>query len=494
MPGAFLRYARRMRPLVLSFVGLVSLLTGPGSARAVLLGDVTEVGLPVSLPPGLKPNGLCAKYRLTDRPLQTFLEDNNPNTSFDARQTIHNNMAGFLNETSGVIERLLTSPMPIDLFNHVQEGDFKYGEFTVMNPDPARGCNSIGCRFFFDLENGVPKVGTGDQTKTNPTTYSGFGTRLRGFLNVPAEWLNQPVNFALFADDGASLVLWDKGNAENRHYANLRHIVISSGRAGGRRDQIVSTNRVFFKSPGLYPIELVHAQAGVVAILEWSVKVGDHRFPDGRNKQEWPPGLMDVRLNPGGENMPPPRFEILDAGRFYQTTTGDSPFDEGKCQQCNRDFAGRAGAGPTVGCDRMDHFCNEAALCAPCTDDSHCGTSCAPCNPNEICKDKAGSGKAADFACVPCGGDNPDRCRTPTSCTSDGECRIDECCNGAVCIPASEELQCRSAHGGALCCSTTAPAAPAAPRRAPLVGLTSLVMLCVSLGLVAAARRRPRKN
>ncbi|MDI1434615.1 outer membrane exchange protein TraA family protein [Polyangium sorediatum] len=354
-----------------------------GSLLGLVLAPAMAHAAPVTVPEGVADavdalgTGLCAASAIATNPSADF-DLNNPGNytgSIDAFIDAH-----AVDRVEHVIRSVL------DLSNNNTSGSqLSYGDFIDAALEAA--CKTGGCDFF-----------------VNDTT-TAFGSRLRGFFNVTPDLANKPIHFGLYTDDAVSLTVYDKALAPYPVIVRPPALGIATWRV---------TNEVTFSTPGLYPIEILYTQIAEHAALEVSYFVGD--FEDFERAANSPP---IVKLNDAG-------FTLLPATSFFQTSNGNPSFpDLSVCKQCERQFVNQAGDN---GCD-AGHFCNEAALCAPCDTDKHCGSSCSPCGGDTpFCADLNGD--------VQCAG-----CRTDADCQG-----------GATCDPSTktcEESSSPAGSGGA---------------------------------------------
>nr|WP_240359827.1 outer membrane exchange protein TraA family protein [Pyxidicoccus trucidator] len=406
-----------------------------GVAVAAKQPAVVISGLPVAPSPSEVGTGLC----------RASSESLAPNVDFPADDVnFIRDMNSFM-ETSR--DRRSTSVLRIvfDQSNNATQGD----PTDPTNPQPSYG----------DFENSVAGCGRGGCTFPQ-RQFAPLGARYRGYINVTPQWVGVPIHFGFYTDDGVAFVIYDR--AANAH----RVINLPPQRFFPTWR---TTNSVTFQNPGLYPVEILYAQGGSAAALEFSTYAGT--FTDFESEYVTPPV---VKLNASGFALAPPEL-------FFQTENGRPSFPEDidRCEQCSREFANDPGNG---GCDPF-YYCNAAALCAPCNSALKCGDSCAPCglstpycaNINERtqcvqctedsqcangrcdltdnscrgCNDDGdcpnGRCDMTDNVCRGCNddGDCPDngRCDTATNqCTG---CNDDSDCPGSVCdVAASTCVEC----------------------------------------------------
>jgi len=330
----------------------------------------------------------------------------------------------------------------LDLSNNNTESTVlsSYGDFTDAVPDCPKG----GCGFFI-----------------NDTT-TVFGTRLRGYLKVPAEWVNQPLHFGFYTDDGVSLTIYD------RRQVSYKVIDRPPVRATTNWH---TTNGVTFLKPGLYAVEILYASLGYDAALELSVCVGP--VCPAANYEDTEQGVSQLPVI----SLKTDGFTLLPSTLFYQTESGRPSFegDLNRCDQCNRRDADRSG-NSTCG---SSYYCNSAALCAPCDSSLFCGPACSPCGVSTpVCINRNGTFTCAQCSedaqcpngrcdpvtneCRGCNDDNdcPDtgRCDTQTNvctgCNDDGDCKSQgKVCDVSsnTCVECNTDKECPS---GKYCEST----------------------------------------
>ncbi|WP_395811134.1 outer membrane exchange protein TraA [Archangium minus] len=409
------------------------------TARAEQLPTVVITGAPVAPSPAQPGTGLCVASRVSMDPGGDFPQSN----------------SGFSGGLNSFLETPPDSANPnarvtsvlrtlFDLSNNNTSGlKLSYGDYENAVP----GCPNGGCDFF-----GV-----------NPA--SSFASRLRGYLNVTPDMVGLPVHFGFYADDAVALVIYDNSS---RAY----QIINRPPRIGFPTYR--TTNSVTFTKPGLYPVEVMYAEFGEHAALELAILVGT--FSDFERPANEAPV---IRLKDAG-------FALASPTSFYQTENGRPSFpDLDQCQQCNRQYANRAG---NNGCD-PGYYCNGAALCAPCETSFFCGPSCSPCGPSTPeCLNRNGT-----YTCVQCTEDShcpngrcdPDTnecrgCRTDDhcpsgqhcgtdnechECTTDAHCARGEVCSDNTCQPCSTQdscagNSCNCCPGGLKCAATTPGATP----------------------------------
>ncbi|WP_437683246.1 outer membrane exchange protein TraA family protein [Sorangium sp. So ce131] len=314
------------RPSTLTTSSIIALSLALGAPGSALAAPVVIDGDPVAPLPTTEGSGLCGAYHASSDAVEDFgyldTEDlvEGINTFIDDRQP---DLVSFVVDT------------PLDLSNNYDAGSqLSFGDFR----DAVAGCPAGGCDF---VEN-------------DPNTP--FGMRLRGYLAVPPEHVDQPLHFGIYADDAVALVIYD---AEQASYP-----VVVRPTALGRPTWRV-TNTVTFTQEGLYPIEILYVAIAEHSALELSVLVGEFEdFELGATEN-------------GSVSLAESGFTLVQPASFHQALPASaSTPDEASCAQCSRAFVGLAG---NNGC-AAGAYCNSAALCAPCTLDAFCGPSCSPCN------------------------------------------------------------------------------------------------------------------
>ncbi|MDI1432542.1 outer membrane exchange protein TraA family protein [Polyangium sorediatum] len=358
---------------------------------------------PVTIPEGVDDpidglgTGLCAASAIAT----------NPNADFGLNAP--DNYNGAVNSFIEVhaadrVEQTIRTLLDLSNNNAANQA-LSYGDFVdaALN----QGCKTGGCDFFL-----------------NDTTTS-FGTRIRGFLNVTADLVNQPIHFGFYSDDAVSLTIYDK--------SAVGYSVVFRPPAFGAATYRL-TNQVTFQKAGLYPVEILYVELIEHAALEMSYFVGP--FTDFERPANAPPV---TKLNDLG-------FTLFPATMFFQTLSGTPAYpDLGVCKQCKREFVNQPG---NNGCD-AGYYCNEAALCAPCDTDNLCGPSCVKCGADTpFCVNINGN--------VQCGACDTDAdCKGGFTCNPDtktcDECNdSSDCPKGAACIenkcePCATSAECAGA-------------------------------------------------
>ena len=392
---------------------------GKAEAAPQLLKPVVVTGEPVAPNPkdkqgvALKGAGLCGAFRPTTMPLVVFPQRNAgfPNTGRtefpDAMNAFMDGLTGGLG--AGMVD-YGTLQTPFDLTNNVDVvGTTSEGDYV----------NTPGC----SVRNGCPFP------KATGMLNGGFGTRYRGFINVPPEWINSSVHFGFSADDAVAVTIFSKKDKDSFN----EYLVISrAAEIGSNRYRV--TNSVKFPKAGLYPIEIVHAQYLLSSVLEFVILASDPSFVDiDESVQAGAPSLLDQRFN----------LAYTQPAQFFQTSSGSLPFDgqAERCQQCPRMYANQPGQ-PTNICP-TGMFCNEAAVCSPCVGDQFCGNSCEICSsPKPYCARNPSSPNPNDYTCV--------ECRDDTECKTGQKCANGTCIDPCNCCPPFDK------------CVATDPARPSA--------------------------------
>ncbi|AUX43222.1 uncharacterized protein SOCE26_046660 [Sorangium cellulosum] len=346
-----------IRPSSLTVSLVTALSLSLGASGPALAAPVVIAGDPVAPLPTKEGTGLCGAYRASSDALEDFgLLDSTEfvegvNSFIDAGQP---DLVSFVVNT------------PLDLSNNNDTGlQMSFGDFR----DAVAGCPTGGCAF---VEN-------------DPS--SSFGVRLRGYLAVSPEHVDQPLHFGFYADDAVAVVLYD---AEQAPYP----VVVRPTRLGMPTWRM--TNTVTFTREGLYPIEILYVAVVEHSALEMSLLVGEFEdFELGANEA-------------GSVSLAESGFTLVEPASFHQAISGGASLpDEASCTQCSRAFIGQTG---NNGC-AAGAYCNSAALCAPCAEDAFCGPSCGAC-----------TGRTP--RCVEVDG-------TPecVACASDADCREGDVCD-----------------------------------------------------------------
>nr|QAT78134.1 TraA [Cystobacter velatus] len=418
---------------------MVTLLVAVGfEAHAAQLPPVVISGGPIAPSPAQPGTGLCTASRVSQNPNSEFFPSGsgfNVNTFLDSPPDSANPNA----RVTSVLRTLF------DLSNNNDSGlKLSYGDFENAAP----GCRSGGCDFIVN------------------DTYTSFATRFRGYFHATSDMVGLPVHFGFYADDAVVFTIYDNQSRPFEVFNRPPVIGASTWR---------TTNSVTFLEPGLYPVEILHAQFIEHAALEMSVFVGTFTdFERGANQSPV------VKLSDAG-------FTLLSSTSFYQTESGRPSFpDPDQCQQCDRRFANTTS---NNGCE-PSYYCNAAALCAPCDSDIFCGPSCTRCGGStpfcfprdgnftcvECTEDSdCGPGGRCDPLTNQCGGCNTDEqcpsgqhcdtekhecrecitdehCGRGQSCTNNTcqSCSTNDSCAGTSCNCCPEGLQCASPTPGAI--------------------------------------------
>lgn len=298
----------------------------------------------------------------------------------------------------------------LDLSNNNDTPQKKsYGDFIdAMLPQ----CKTGGCNFFIN----------------DATTR--FGSRIRGFINVTADLVNQPIHFAFYADDAVGMYLFDKLAKSYEIFSRPPELGLPTWR---------TSNLVTFTEAGLYPLEINYVEIGDDAALEMSYFIGSY---------------TDFELSYGqigSPNLKTDGFTLFPAEMFFHTLSGDPSFpDLNKCAQCNRQFVNQPGNG---GC-QSSYYCNEAALCAPCDSGARCGPTCSPCGgATPFCVNINGTDTCGecknDFDCQEGFSCDPIK-HVCNECDEDNQCPRGEICENHSCVPCATTTQC--AGNSCNCC------------------------------------------
>lgn len=362
--------------------------------------------------------GICAAFRFSSNPNSHFAQQPANWPATDTKQAFADSVNNFLDYKTGntvldgkrtdqTLRTVFDLANNIDLSNETSQGDY-----------PSTDCGNM---------NGCPFPGS-----SMAIVSDGFGTRFRGYLYVPPEWVGAIMHFGFFVDDRVAVNIFSKTKDPLNPFK--KWLVLSHGLdAGSAKFRL--TNQVTFPKSGLYPIEIVHAQVVTAAILEFAIY-----FSSGEPFQEVdePNNTNQTKLNP--------RFQLsyTEPAQFYQTSWGrpayqftptrppPNNYDLDRCLQCPRENADWGqdpppAGGMGAGCE-PDHFCNEAAVCAPCLVNRHCGASCQICTkPSPVCVPDVNDPDNAQLAhCDQCNSDND--CPAGQKCTANNKCVQPPCC------------------------------------------------------------------
>ncbi|WP_437738076.1 outer membrane exchange protein TraA family protein [Sorangium sp. So ce1335] len=335
-----------------SFIALSLALgaSGPALAAPVVIAE------PVAPLPTGEGAGLCGVVRTSSDPLKNFgLLD---------KEDFIEGVNAFIDEGQPDLASFEVST-PLDLSNNNDTGSaLSFGDFR----DAVAGCPAGGCDF----------------AENDPS--ASFGMRLRGYLAVPPEHVDQPLHFGFYADDAVAVVIYDALQAAHPVVVRPTALGLPSWRM---------TNTVTFAREGLYPIEILYVAVAEHSALEMSVLVGE--FED-----------FELGVNENGSvSLAESGFTLVGPASFHRALPGDATQDEAACTQCGREFVGLAG---NNGCGE-GAFCNSAALCQPCVLNDYCGPSCQRCD-----------GHTPRCALV----DGTPAC---VACVSDADCDAGEVCD-----------------------------------------------------------------
>ncbi|WP_437563973.1 outer membrane exchange protein TraA family protein [Sorangium sp. So ce542] len=362
-----------LRPSSLTVSSVIALSLALGASGSASAEPVIITGDPVAPLPAEKGAGLCGAHRISTDPEGDFYVSPATAEGFIEKMTAFFD-AG---QPETDIESFVVSA-PLDFSNNYAVGnEWSFGDFLNAAPE----CSEGGC----DFESNEPSVS--------------FGVRLRGYLAVPAEHVDQPVHFGIFADDAVALVLYDAEQAAYPVLAQPLKLGLTTWRM---------TNTVTFAKEGLYPVEVLYAGIAEHSALEVSLLVGEFEdFQLGAGES-------------GSVSLAESGFAIVEPASLYQALSGgDANADEASCTQCGREFIHQVG---NNGCAEGS-YCNSAALCAPCSLDEFCGPTCRRCD--------AQTPRCAVVEGTP-------EC---VACVSDGDCDDGEVCDleAHACVEAPDE-------------------------------------------------------
>ena len=354
---------------------------------------VLVTGDPVAPPFGIPGQGLCAASAVSTNASQDFSPDNPAAFPVTLNALMERTAASRTDATLRTVFDLSNNNLLTP--QHLSFGDFTDAQLPT--------CRTGGCDFVYN------------------DTSTSFGVRLRGYLNVTSVMVGRPLHFGFYADDAVALILYDK--------AAKPYVVVDRpprlGTAAWR-----TTNTVRFTKAGLYPVEVLYAQVAGDAALEMSYLDGSTvgSFSDFEDSASATTSLKTSQ------------FTLFTPDYFFQAENGDFSFsDPAKCVQCNRQNAGVSG---NADCG-AGLYCNNAALCAPCSSALYCGPSCAPCGlATPVCLNLGGT-----YSCVQCNKNSDcgaQVCDTGTHTCK--ECNADkDCPQGKVCdVDAHECKQCNA--------------------------------------------------
>ncbi|HRI48586.1 MAG TPA: outer membrane exchange protein TraA family protein [Pseudomonadota bacterium] len=362
--------------------------------EAIFLPSPFQPKAPALTVPG---DGLCVAYRVMSDIAKNYFrfDDRKPQVSpRELANQVNVLMDGGFN---GPPRNDFTLRTALDLSNRYVAVS---GEHTAIG-DFNRTCDE-GCPFSSPV----------------PPAMEYFGNRFRGFLNVPQSWIGHDIYVAFRSDDGAYFeILPQDGKGEGQ-------LVMTTGPEVGVEGLRI-TNKLRFPAPGLYPIEVGHAQLFNSAVLEWAFYT---------SADPPPPAFALPFESPSASADSPtlamwPGLQLAEPGWFFQSRTGKHPLATAElCQQCPRSSVGLSGS--EAGCS-PGFFCNEAALCDLCQSNDQCGPSCMKCS---------GATPVCDGS----------RC---VECTKDAECGNGNVCRDERCVPCTTKEAC--AGNSCSCCPGT---------------------------------------
>ena len=285
---------------------------------------VAVTGDPVAPLPSQAGTGLCMTEAVSTNPVVDF-----PQSGASLVSAIN----AFLDGHSTRTTRVIGTALDLGTSSAASAGDF--------TGPPA--CPANGCPF------AVGNLATA------------FAGRLRGYLAISPAQVGKALHLGAVADDAVAITLFDLALTAYPVFARAPTLGFPAWRI---------TNEVTFAKPGLYPIEIAYAQVSDHAMLEVALLEGS--FVDFERPVNQAP---IVRLDDSG-------FAPLAPAILYQSSTGEpSAAGPSSCAQCTRAHAGSPGS---AGCADGSH-CNEAALCVPCNERTHCGAACVACADGESC-------------------------------------------------------------------------------------------------------------
>ncbi|WP_437987911.1 outer membrane exchange protein TraA family protein [Sorangium sp. So ce117] len=391
----------RVRGLALAAAALCVALPAP--VRAQLRPEPVTISEPaIQALPEVEGTGLCAASALSSR---DQAEGHFYVSGVDPAAIKMDQRLPFIEKINSFIDNRKETRL-----EYVIRTLLDFSNNNTTNADPAGGPLSFGD--FTDVMTPQCKEGGCDFPWNSHGLDQPFGSRLRGFLRVPAELAGRPVHIGFYADDSVSLAFFDR-------VSGMKPVIVRPPFVGLPTYRV--TNAVTFEKSGLYPFEVLYAEFWEHAALEMSFFLGEFEdFELGAREPE------SVSLKDAG-------FTLFEPAQFYQTLSGSPSFpDIDQCQQCSRAFAGLPG---NAQCDD-GYYCNEAALCAPCDTAYYCGDSCSRCEGEaQFCIDLNGNRQCAQcrtsadcqggFVCDP----------ETHECKEEYECEVDEdCSRGKICV------------------------------------------------------------
>ncbi|WP_433936644.1 outer membrane exchange protein TraA family protein [Sorangium cellulosum] len=398
----------------------------PATLRAQLRPEPVTISEPaIQALPEVEGTGLCAASALSSR----------------NEAESHFYVPGVDPEVIDMTERLPFIEKLNDFIDDRKETRLEYVIRTLLdfsnnntnNADPMAGGPLSFGDFTGVMAPMCSKEGGCDFPWNSHGTDQPFGSRLRGFLRVPAELEGRPVHIGFYADDAVSLSFFDR-------VTGMKPVIVRPPFVGLPTYRV--TNAVTFEKAGLYPFEVLYAELWEHAALEMSFLVGE--FDD------FELGARET----GSVNLKDVGFTLFEPAQFYQTLSGSPSFpDIDQCQQCSRAFAGLPG---NAQCD-TGYYCNEAALCAPCDTAYYCGESCSRCEGEaQFCIDVNGNRQCAQcrtsadceggFVCDP----ETHECKEEYECETDADCLRGKICVERTCVVCDTADRC--AGNSCNCC------------------------------------------
>lgn len=334
------------------------------------------LGSPVAPPPANPPKskvwlpgtGLCGAFRATSvEGTQRYF----PLRSADYPGSVNKGLEPFVPTINDFMDNVIgaadsgsisyqTLQTAFDLAGQVVNSGFSNsGDFLSTRgcpPDPPVGPG--GCAF----------PASGPNTAVLPA----FSSRFRGFLLVPEGLQGQWMHIGFRTNAAVALRIWPKLPAPAGTL--VPYEIISRAAQAGYQDFRV-TNSVQLTQPGLYPIEILHANFGGTAILEMAVSYSaDFLDIDNAIAGNMLPGMLALSVRGFSPTLPQ---------QFFQRVDGALPFPgaPSQCQQCPRKFANDLNQPPAPDNGCIAGFsCNEAAVCQVCDTDDFCGPDCKHCS------------------------------------------------------------------------------------------------------------------
>lgn len=268
----------------------------------------------------------------------------------------------------------------------------------------------------------------GNPNETEVAAYN-IITRIRGYLNVkPGE--EGLYSFFLKADDIARFSIGFENNGTRKLLPKIE--------TSQRQTVIGDVGFVRFKTPGMYPVELLYAQMGSAGLLELA-KAKCKNNEEAGCPLNFEGNVLSTNLPSGvdGSVFVPQNYTIIKPTELMAYIYGHPSVTEPSCDECKTNDECRGRSDPSGG--GAGSYCLDKT-CQQCKVSAACGALCLACPSDKpVC-----SSDGADFKCVQCDTDNQcaagQKCNTQThtcyepTCNLDTDCAPGKKCQGNVCV------------------------------------------------------------